>query len=377
MTHVITGLDVGGAEMVLYQLLLHARERMGDVSVIGLRDDGPMGDMIRELGVPVTALGLEKDIRQLRGVGRVAGLLRTTRSEVVQTWMYHADVLGGLAGRRAGASVVWGVHAGAPVEGRSGLWMKLGARMCGLMSHRLPDKIVCSSQQSFEVHRKLGFVERKMVLIPNGFGGLMPERRQSRHKLLAELDLSEDVRLVVRVARLHRVKDHPVLLRAFRVVLDRNPKAHLLLVGEGMSATNQEVTRLASDPVLAGHVHLLGPRGDVAEIVAGCDLAVSSSRVGEGLPLVIGEAMAVGTPVVATDVGDSGRLIDDPARVVPPRLPEQLAAAIDRFLNLDRGELAAVGDRDMQRVRTEYGIERMADAYLEVYEQVRAERSVS
>lgn len=371
VTHVITGLDVGGAEMVLYQLLLHARDRMGDVSVVALRENGPVGEMIRSLGVSVTALNLGSDVRQLRGLGQIVDLLKREDTGVVQTWMYHADVLGGIAGRRIGASVVWGVHAGAPVEGRAGLWMNIGARACGVLSRRVPDKIVCSSRQSFDVHRRLGFVASKMVLIPNGFGSSLPDRDVARRRLLSELNLPQTARLLVRVARFHPVKDHSGLLRAFGFIVRQNPEAHLLLVGEGMSLDNPGMTLLLRDPALVGHVHLMGARFDVSEIVAGCDLAVSSSRQGEGLPMVIGEAMAVGTPVIATDVGDSKLLIGDPARVVPPGQAESLAAVMSRFLRLDPDDLVTTGTRDMQRVREEYGVERMADAYINLYEQIR------
>lgn len=375
VAHVITSLDIGGAEMVLYRLLVQARDRMGKVFVIGVRNDGPVADMIRDLGVPVTTLGLSKNAGQFLAVDRVAALLRSSGAEVVQTWMYHADVLGGFAARRAKAGVVWGVHAGAPVEGRAGIRMNLGARVCGLLSHRVPDRIVCASRESFDVHCKLGYVKRKMVLIPNGFGGPTVDRGPARQKLLEALGLEADVRLVIRVARLHPVKDHPGLLRAIRIVVDQNPSVHLLLVGEGMSPDEPELSRTIGDLDLGEHVHLLGARTDVAELVAGCDLAVSSSRVGEGLPLVVGEAMEAGTPVVATDVGDCARLIDDPARVPPAGRPEQLGAGMQRVLDLNRVELDALGGRDRARVREEYGIQRMADAYANLYEQVLTERS--
>lgn len=366
VVHVITGLAVGGAEMVLYRLLAHAAGRMGNVMVIGLRQDGPVGDMIRALGIPVVALDLGKDVRQVRGLGRLTSILMTARANVVQTWLYHADVLGGAAARRANARVVWGLHAGAPARGRAGLAMGIGVRLCARLSHHLPDRIVCSSHQAYAFHRGVGYVKDRMVVIPNGFEDPRPDRRRARQSLVEELRLEDHTTLVVRVGRVHPVKDHVGLLDAFSLVASDRPDVHLLLVGDGTLALAQHVGSLG----LSHRVHLLGRRSDVETIVAGCDVAVSSSRSGEGLPLVIGEAMAVGTPVVATDVGDSAQLIGDPRRIVVPGDTRALAAVLEQLIQLDQHEREAIGARDRERILSGFGIEKMATSYIDLYEQI-------
>jgi glycosyltransferase involved in cell wall biosynthesis len=353
--------------MVLFRLLEETRDRMGEMFVLALRKEGPVAHMIRELGIPVFSLGLAADVRQFRALGEVVRIMRAHGPDVVQTWMYHADVLGGLAARRTGAKVVWGLHAGAPPgSGLLGQRVALGVRICALLSYRIPDRVVASSQEAFKVHRGYGYSKSKLVLIPNGFGGPAFDRVLCRERVIRELNLPDDALPIARVGRLHPVKDYSTLLHAFRQVVDRVPDAVLLLIGEGVSELEPQISALG----LGDNIRILGPRRDVAEILAGCELSISSSRQGEGLPLVIGESMVVETPVVATDVGDSATLIDDPYRIVSPAQPEMLGNAVVRFLELDRPMREATGARDRQQILKLCSIKSMADSYVRLYEQL-------
>ena len=371
VTHIITDLDVGGAEMVLMRLLERTHGASITADVISLYGPGVLAGRVMDLGVPVRDIG--EGLRSKQAVVRaIARTLRQTRPSVVQTWMYHADVLGGLASRRAQVPVVWGLHAAPGVgDERIKLRTRAGLRLAAALSRRVPEHIVCCSHQTRRVHAALGYDESKLRTILNGFEVNYGADGSGRQSLSDELGLPADVLLVGRVGRDHPQKDSATLLRAFARVRASLPETRLVLVGAGFSADNDRLRAEIEDAGVSDGVLLLGPRDDLLRLNRAFDLVVSSSY-SEGLPVVLGEAMAAGTPVVATDVGDCALLIADDDRVAPPRDPLALATAIQRVLELDEMSRRRLGERDRDRIRNHYSLEGMVRSYEKLYRTVAA-----
>lgn len=366
-THVVTDLDVGGAEMVLLRLLERTQGVSLSAEVISLSGEGRLVGPLRDIGVDVK--GLPPGLRgRAVAVSAIARELRRSRPDVVQTWMYHGDVFGGLAARWAGIPVVWGIHAAPNVyEERLRFRTRAGLRAAALLSRRVPQKIVCCSLETRRVHERLGYDPRKLVTIPNGFDVNERGGTGDAASLRGELGVGPETPLVGRVGRDHPQKDSATLIKAFSLIRRDIPDALLVLVGEGFVPDNEDLQRLVLEAGLSrSHVVFLGPRTDVPRLHRAFDVVVSSSY-SEGLPVVLGEAMSVGTPVVATDVGDSRVLVDDADRIVPPRSPIALANAVTRLLKLDAPSRKRIGDRDRDRIRTEFSLDRMVASYEDLY----------
>ena len=364
VAHVITGLELGGAEMVLYRLLQNTDRTRFDPVVISLSSVGPVGERIAALGIPVVALGT-RSVEHVAALPKLIRFLRAQRPDVVQTWMYHADILGGIAARLGVRQpIAWGLHA-TPFGWGSGMGLRAALRGAAALSHVVPTKIVACSYDAERQHAALGYARAKMTVILNGFDIRDPVPG-ARATLIDELGLTEDALLVGRLARWHPYKDYGTLLRAFRVVRDRVPNAHLVAAGADVSWSNEELVALLESLDLKPNVHLLGIRGDAELFNSACDVAVSSSA-SEALPVVLGEAMGLGTPVVTTDVGDSARLVGDRRFVVPPRHPHDLAAAVIALLEMDESERRAIGRAGRDRIAADFGAEQMAVGYGELY----------
>lgn len=252
--------------------------------------------------------------------------------------------------------------------------MRVALLAFGLLSRRITARIICCSQESFDVHRGFAYPPGKMTVVRNGFESLTCDRALARRSISAELNIPEDEPIIIRVGRYHPQKDHATMLSAFERVIGAGIPAHLVLVGDGMDPRNDFFRDTLQNPITRARIHLLGARGDVSKLLAGSDVSVSSSSFGEGLPLVLGESMSVGTPVVATDVGDSMSMIDDSERVTPPRDPQSLAIALARVLRLTQAERNELGEKDRGRVSELYSIESMIEGYLDVYREVLAEK---
>jgi glycosyltransferase involved in cell wall biosynthesis len=134
-----------------------------------------------------------------------------------------------------------------------------------------------------------------------------------------------------------------------------------------MTRDNPQMMRWIGESSLAGHVHLLGPRGDPEHVMAALDLLVSSSAYGEGFPNVIGEAMACGVPCAVTDVGDSGLIVGDTGLTVPPRAPHALADAILRLIGEGEEGLARRGRAARARIASEFALPQIAARYAALY----------
>ncbi len=369
--HVITGLEDGGAEGVLYQLLSHVGRR-ADHQVVSLTSEGRYGPLIRALGVPVTCLNFPRGRLSLQGLWQLWRLLRREKPTVVQTWMYHADLVGGVLARLSGCrSLYWNVRHSTHVGGATGRSTGWVIRACARLSGWLPRRIVSCARQAIAVHKALGY-RGEFVLIPNGYD-LVRWRPDggARARTRAALAVDDETVLVGLVARYNPQKDHATLLSALAAVVASDRAVQCVLVGSGCSEHNRELCERIEALGLTDHVRLLGPRDDIPDLLNGLDLHVLSSRFGEAFPNVVAEAMACGTACVVTRVGDAPAIVGDTGWVAEPGDPRSLQLALESALRecrTDPSAWAARKEAVRARIRDRYSMEAMVEAYRELWE---------
>lgn len=368
--HIITGLNDGGAEAVLYRLCTSDRARRHHV--VSLMDRGKYGPMLEAAGIPVSAIGLPRGKVTLAGFRRLRRMIAELRPEAVQTWMYHADLVGGLAARLAGVrNVVWGIHHTTLDPQHSRRSTILVAKACALLSRRVPRRIVCCAERSRQVHAGLGYEADRMRVIPNGYDlsvfrpdpGLGADLRR-------ELGLAADAPVIGFVARFDPLKDHRTLLHALALLRPRGLAPTCLLVGDGLAPENGPLAEMIAATVPGDQIRLLGRRRDIPAVMNALDLHVMSSS-SEAFPNVLAEAMACGTPCVSTDVGDAAAIVGATGRIVPPCDPAALAEAIAEML-------AARDSPDWPRrcaaarthVAENFSLARMVEAYHGVWNEL-------
>lgn len=357
--------------MMLYKLISRCDRAQFEPTVISLTSAGPVGQKIEELGVRVIPLHIQRPVSAAAGSVRLAQLLRAARADLVQTWMYHADLLGGLAAALAGRiPTVWGIRQSTfdpKASKRSTKWV---ARMCAGLSRRLPTAIIACSDRARCVHINLGY-PASIEVIPNGFD-LQLFRRDARagRQLRAELGLSPDAMLIGLVARLDPQKDHRTFIEAAAQVAARHPETHFILCGPGVTAASIELSALTESAGISDRCHLLGVRSDIPRVTAGLDIAVSSSAWGEGFSNAIGEAMACGVPCIVTDIGDSAEIVGDSGRVVPARQSDALAAAITEMIAIGAEGRARLGEVGRCRMVERYELGQIVRRYEERYQEI-------
>ena len=371
VTHLITGLGTGGAEMMLLRLLSKTDRARFQPEVISMMDVGGTAPQIEELGIRVRSLGMQRAHPNPFALLKLAAWLRADRPHVLATWMYHANFLGSLAAPLAGGMpVAWGLHhdrLNPAILRRRTIWI---AKTCGPLSHRLVSSVICCSECTRREHVAIGYDASKMVVIQNGFDlDLFRPDVEARHAIRMELGIPEDTPVICLAGRYHPQKDHGNFIRAAALIHDRLPTARFVLCGHEITWQNDQLSSQIDAAGLRNSFHLLGVRNDTWRIFNASDIVCCSS-IGEAFSLVIGEAMGCGIPCVATDVGDSAVLVGDAGTMVPPANSAALADACSTLLELPRESRIALGRRARARIVENFELSRVVDRYQALYERL-------
>lgn len=352
---VVLSLEPGGTERLVMEMASRLHDTM-PMMVCCLDEPGAWADALRERGVAVHALGRRPGVHPSLG-RRIASLANAHGATVMHAHQYSPFVYAAIARCwRPSTRLVFTEHgrlSDAPPSAKR----RLANRALGLLPHR-----VFAVSDDLRRHMLAeSFGADAVEVIYNGIDiGPLPGPSE-RDAARARLGVADEVPVIGTIARLDPVKDLGTLIRA---VADVPGTPHLLIIGSGPEEA--ALDRLATDRGIADRVRFLGHRDDAREWLAGCDVYVNSS-ISEGVSLTILEAMAAGLPIVATAVGGTPEVVDDTCgRLVPPRDPAALAAAIGELLS-DPARAKTLGAAARLRVESRFTLDHMVNEYRAVY----------
>ena len=366
--HLITGLDTGGAERSLVNLVTAMNRGEFENEVVTLLKPGPMAQVLAQAGIPVTSMGLGRHRPNPAALLSLIRYVRAKRPTILQTWLYHADFVGTAAAFFAKPEyLIWNVRSSEidkPGIARSARYM---ARLLAMLS-RWPDAIVINSQDGQRYHERIGYRPKQWVNIPNGVDlERFSPRRNERAMLRDRLGLPVEAAVIGLVARYHPMKDVETFLRAASLFQQDHANAKFVLCGDGMTPDYAPLAELVRSLNLDRRVVLLGRRPDIELIYPTFDALTLCSVGGEGFPNVLCEGMACDVPCVATDVGDSAEIIGDCGLIVPLRDPQALAGAWQTLLERP-SQLRT--DSARSRVAARYSLEKMCAHYESFYRSI-------
>lgn len=374
--HAITGLNVGGAEMMLWRLLAATDRSRFASSALSILTPGVIGERIRALGLPVDSLEQRPGQLSLATLPALRRILRKRRPEVIQGWMYHGNIAATIGARAFHRTpVVWSVHhALSGIEHEKPMTRKiiwLGAKLSGSTA-----AIVYCSKTSARQHEAYGFDPNRTVVIPNGIDCdlFVPNREEGQHTRTT-LGIPEGRFLVGMAARDHPVKGHDRLIDAAALLIGRHVDVHVLLVGGGIDAEDGAIRRRIEAEGLGERFTLLGQRDDLPVLMRCLDLYVSASTWSEAFPLVVAEAMASGVPALATDLGDCRDIVGATGDIVPPDDADALAGAIETACARPQEARLAQGDAARARVVANYALTDIVARYESLHADLAMKRA--
>jgi glycosyltransferase involved in cell wall biosynthesis len=368
VVHIITGLRRAGAENMLAKLLeVMDRERFRQTVVV-LQDKGELGARIEQTGAQVIPLNMTGVFDFPRVVWQMRALLKKAKPHIVQTWLYHADFVGTLAAQAAGGSrLIWNVRC-SNMNFQD--YNRTTRMICSLLARMsaVPDLVICNSFTGQKAHNELGYRPRAWRILPNGFDTdrFRPDIERAA-VFRKSLGVGTSTPLIGLPARLDPMKDQDNFLNAAVLLARDVPEARFILIGHGLDSDNAGIVERIAARGLDGRVHLLGERSDMEAVMAGLDIVTLCSAYGEGFPNVLGEALSCGTLCVATDVGDSARVVGPHGRIIPPRRPEDLAAAWRELLALGPEIRKEMGTQARRHVVEHYSLPAIGRAYENLY----------
>jgi len=370
--HIITSLDTGGAEKMLFKLLSGMDRQRFESRVICLIPFGPVEKQITNLGINVKTLGLKRGRISPGGLVKLVKLIKEWQPEVIQTWLYHADLLGYFAAKLCGINnLIWNIRCTKMDLEKYSRITTWTVKACGFFSN-YPVFILSNSDMAKDHHiHAYGYNSKKFLIILNGFDlSLFKPDKEAGRKIRQELDISENTICSGLIGRYDPQKDHQSFIKAAQIVKHKFPDMVYIMAGREVNQNNMEIKALIKEMKMEKHFRLLGERTDIPDIMNAMDFYCSASAFGEGFPNVVGEAMACGLPCVVTDVGQSADVINDTGFVVPPRQVEALAQGMIKLASLSERDRKNLGQQARKRVEKKYSLGKIVNQYEELYSTV-------
>lgn len=310
--HIITSLGDGGAEGVLYRLISGSIGKFHH-EVIALSVDKKYEKLLKKKRIKVYNINLSKNKIQIKKIFKLYSIIKKKKDYIIQTWLYHADFLGGLLGYISGnRNIYWNIRTSEISFKSTKLKTLIIIFLNAILSWIIPKKIIICSQNSINIHKSVGY-KNKFKLIHNGFDKkiYLPKKNYVRKNF----NLRNHQVIIGCVARFHAVKNHDYLLSIFSKIKDI-PNIRLVLIGTKMDENNLALMEKIKKYNIQDKVKLLGKRNDVFYIYKLFDIFILTS-LSEGFPNVLAEAMINKNICLSTNVGDTKAIINNNKFIIP------------------------------------------------------------
>ena len=365
--HIITSLRIGGAETMLLRLIKYKPDLVKSTIVISLTDNGEIGRILRSLGVSVISLGVHNWASIFKALFKLTKIIQNEKPAIIHTWMYHANILGGIAAFLAkNKNIIWSIRRSECTRDES-LSTYIVMRIGAIFSNVVPKVVVCVAESGLKNHQKYGYKPDNMIVIPNGFDleQLKPDQ-VIRKEIRKELNIYDDEVVIGCVGRFHKSKGYEILIASSMEVIKLHKKVRYLLIGRDLDQRNTVLMEWINNTGFSDHFLLAGEKQNIADYMSAMDIFCLSS-ITEGFPNVVGEAMASGLPCVVTSVGDVQKITGNNAILVRPKNKKLLSDGICEMLNLNDEKRIKIGLNGRKKIEKEYPIKLICEKYFTLY----------
>ena len=366
---IIDSLEVGGAEVFLEDLTEQLIQRH-EIEIVTLSSIGVIGNRMIRSGIKVTNFHFNSSILPFRQFLLLYQHIHQTKPDIVHTWMYFSNFLGGIAAFLARVkNILWSIHNFNISKGflkkRTIFILKISA----YLAYLIPKKIIFCSEESLKAHHKIRYPKNKLEFIPNA----IDVRKfifsyQDRTHVRSELKISQESMCIGMIGRYDPVKNQAGFIEAASLILNQKPDTYFFIAGRGVDTNNKTLINLITSRGLENNFFLLGERGDVNKLLCAMDIFVLPS-FGEAFPISLCEAMSCGIPCVASNVGDVKFILGNERLLIKPGDVRELTDKILEIISLTYPEREVIGSELKKRVKEKFTIESVSRTYSKLYNE--------
>lgn len=367
IAHIITGLGDGGAENTLYKICKY--DHLNSHVVISFKKGGKYFQLLKKSGIEVFIL--DANFFSLNKFIILTNLLRSLKPDIVQTWLVHADFIGGIAAKIVGIkNILWNIRYSNIDIKKSKLITNFILILLSKLSYLIPKMIIINSKVAKKIYIKKGYDRSKLKYIPNGYDlSIFKINEREKQNFKKKYKIKKSIPLIGYVARYDLVKDHANLLKALSLIKLKDKNFLCLLVGTKINKNNNLLYQIKKLKI-RNYVKLLGPIKNISIIMNSLDIHIQSSK-SEGFPNVIAEAMAHKTPCVATNVGDTSYIMGKSGWLIRPNNSKSLAGAIYSAINeIGKKKWNKRCNMAKERIQKKFSINRMISSYNKIWIKV-------
>lgn len=370
VVHIIIGLNVGGAELMLERLVINSnKSNKFSHSIISLTDLGVLGSRLKSEGIQVYSLEMTSLMSAPKTLIKLNKLLSAIKPDIVQTWMYHADLIGGLAAKLSNVkNIIWGIR-NTELNSANNFSRKAIVSLCAKLSYFVPNHIVCVANTAMQKHvDQGGYDSSKTLVIPNGFdtNKFQPNLNQ-RNTLRSKLGIKPNDLVIGNIGRFDPVKNHEKFIKACINLMEKGYEFKVLLAGREVSLNNTVIARLFKDNSLINNFIFLGEIDDTPSFYNAIDVFCLCSST-EGFPNVLGEAMLTGKACFSTDAGDAWTILSNNGYRIKTPTTDDISAALEaNIFKNTKNRLNDIGLSARESIISKYSINQIISQFESLY----------
>jgi glycosyltransferase involved in cell wall biosynthesis len=367
---IIDSLEVGGAE-VFFQDLAAELSLEYNLEIVTLNSIGAIGHKMLKQGYKINNFNFNTSYFPIFNFLSLFQYIRKSNPDIVHTWMYYSNFIGGFAAFFAGIKkIVWSIHAFNISQGLLKRRTIMLAKFSALLARLIPNKIIFCSKESLNIHREIRYPSKKLLTIPNAVNvNKFSFSESGRASIRDELNLLESHNLIGMIGRYDPQKNQAGFIEAASIVHKSYPNTYFFIAGRGIDLNNKDLTELIATLKLEKNIYLLGERDDVNSLLSAADIFALPSY-GEAFPISLCEAMSCSVPCIATDVGDVRHILGNYKHIISPGNTNELVSSISEIISLDAQERKDIGFELRERITQNFTIEAITKIYTNFYSQI-------
>lgn len=364
--HIITGLNLGGAEMSLYKFI-HSNENDNQTKqiVVSLSSKNNLLPKFKNKNIEVHVFDFKSPIKSFTALYL---FIKKQNPDIIQGWMYHGNIISYLVSKANKSKVIWNVRHSLYSISHEKFVTRQVIKIGKFFSKKV-HSIVYNSSVSKDLHERYGFSNLKSCVIHNGFATqtslyINNCKKKSRQRF----GIDENLIIIGHIGRFHEMKDHELFIKMSLKLLEKSNNIAFMMAGTNINYQNPILSKLIPEKYRDKFM-LIGEINDVASVICIFDIFCQSSW-SEAFPNVVGEAMAMEIPCVFTDVGDTKFLVGNDRYAVPKKSLNELYNAMHSMILNTKANRSEIGKKLRMRIEKNFPEDKVKKNYMLLYDQV-------